>query len=97
MVAKCTIIYVGQKGSLETRKQGKTTIGAGKVLVKIDEVWQRNTHTLLSHTSNDNSGDEPSWKKENVLLTDFVGKEILVNIRGMKEAQFLMTSFSAGH
>ena len=49
-------------------------------MVKIDEVWQRNTHPLLSHTSNDNSGDEPSWKKENVLLTDFVGKEILVNI-----------------
>ena len=48
MVAKCTIIYVGQKGSLETRKWGKTTIGAGKMLVKIDEVWQRNTHPLLS-------------------------------------------------
>jgi len=79
-VAKCTIVYVGQKGSLETRKWGKTTIGAGKVLVKIDEVWQRNVHPPLSYISNDNSGDEPSWKKENVVLADFVGKEILVNI-----------------
>jgi len=78
-VAKCTVTYVGRKGTLETRKWGKTTIAPGKVLVRIDEVWQRNVHPPLSYISNDNS-EKASWKKEDVLLADFVGKEILVNI-----------------
>lgn len=77
-VAKCSIIYVGQKGSLETRKWGKTTVTPGKVLVRIDEVWHQNVHPPMSYVSNEEG--VPSWKKGEVVLQDLLGQEILVNI-----------------
>jgi hypothetical protein len=78
-VAKCTIVYVGKKESIDTRKWGKTIIKHGKVLVKLDEVWHRNVHPPLSFASADESL-EPSWKKSDIVIGDLEDKEILVNI-----------------
>lgn len=74
-VAKCSIVYVAQKGM--TRKWGMTTVAKGKVIVCLKEVFHENCHPPVSYKSA--SADKPSWKKENKTLQDLIGEEILVS------------------
>jgi hypothetical protein len=75
-VARCSIVYVAQRGSDETRKWGTTSVNTGQVIVRIDEVYHQNVHPPISFKGN--TEEMPSWKKENITLDDLVGNDILV-------------------
>eukprot|EP00957_Ditylum_brightwellii_P206561 15349005-Ditylum_brightwellii.AAC.1 len=79
VVAQCTLIHVAMKGDITTKKWGAMTVNKpGKCIVKIDEVYHHNAHPPVSFRSNEDGVE--SWKKEDKLLGDMIGEDIVVNI-----------------